>query len=143
VTVSLFLLSVNRILNLEDWVTVTLRNFVVSQGWYENRRPWQLLFLVVAAIGMAFVAFFVFRACQGQPARLILLTAGWGALLLLGLAATRACSLHHTDQILNLYVLGVHLGGVLELASIMLVALAAVASLRTPDRCLPPRGGPA
>lgn len=114
-------LGVNKQLDLQSWLTELGRDLALAQGWYEQRRWVQEIFVaglvVLGFAGIAIAAILLRRVIRRVA----------GALLGLGLLATfvavRATSFHHVDLWLGHGV--VRLNWALELSGIALVAWSA------------------
>jgi phosphate/sulfate permease len=124
----MLLLSLNKQLDLQSWLTQVGRDLAKAHGWYDERREVQrALVTAIACLGLA---------------SLVGLTIGlrrvihqiFGAVLGLGLLAAfvsiRAASFHHADQWLGSRM--VHLNWVLEYVGLALIALSAWRQPRTP-----------
>jgi hypothetical protein len=126
----MFLLCLNKQLDLQSLLTNIGRIVANQGGWYEQRRTIQFWFVV--AIGLASVAAFVFLAWKSRSifrGRTLLLL---GLSMLLLFVVMRAASFHHVGVFLEQRILGLKLNWILELGSIALVAVSAVqASRRT------------
>lgn len=121
-TVLLVFLGFNKQLDLQTLLTLTGRRIAIAQGWYENRRIVQLLF--VAIVGIAGVlSVLAMRLLVRKHADLRLPLAGFVVLLVF--VVVRAASFHHIDQFINFRMGGVRMNWVLELGAIALVAFGA------------------
>jgi hypothetical protein len=126
----LFGLGINKQLDLQTWFTLTGKNLALRQGWYEDRRAYQALFIAfVLLAGMAVMAGLV-RLTRGNFRQL--------RLALLGLAflgcfiVVRAASFHNVDQMLGFRIGGAKVNWILELGGTAAVALSALRNLRRP-----------
>jgi hypothetical protein len=124
----LVLLGINKQLDLQTWFTLFAKRLALEQGWYENRRFAQGVFILVmclvglAGLGIAF--WLTRRAFPGS--RLALL----GMLFLGCFVLIRAASFHHVDQLIAFRLAGLKMNWILELGSILIVAVAATRSVR-------------
>lgn len=115
------LLGVNKQLDLQTLFTEIGRDLSQAQGWYEQRRKYQALFIVTIGLigaGAACGAAFVLRRVAR---RIVLALSGLSALVVF--IVVRAASFHHVDILLRSGP--IRLNWVLELGGIGLVALAA------------------
>lgn len=119
----LVLLGINKQLDLQTWLTLTGKKIAQSQGWYENRRPVQVIFILVVAMVTAAVFFGMLRLVRHQS--------GWVRLALAGMAflggfiVIRAASFHHVDQMLRHDIGGFRLNWLLELGGIGMIGYGA------------------
>jgi len=119
VTILLFVLATNTVLQGDVWLTHTLRALAKAADWYEGRRHWQypatvvLVLLAVAATRWLDASL----AHPGNPQNQLVL----GLMLLLLLVSLRTVSAHGTDALLNLRWLGLSLGRACELIGLGLV----------------------
>jgi hypothetical protein len=117
------ILCINKQLDLQSLMTDIGRVLFRQQGWYEQRRGFQRLFVVTvlaASAGFGTWSVWRFRAFWKRHK----LLAG-GLLFLLTFIVVRAISFHHFDVLLSTRVLGVRMNWVFELTGIFLVSLAA------------------
>ncbi|WP_309667553.1 isopropylmalate isomerase [Tabrizicola sp.] len=122
--VLLVLLGINKQLDLQSFLTAVGRCDALAQGWYEDRRAIQRMFILVA-IGVG---------AAGLLATGLLLreTLARTGIALLGLGfvtifvVTRAASFHHMDALINTWIGGVRINWVLELFGPLLVIAAAL-----------------
>lgn len=121
-------LCLNKQLDLQTLFTDIGRYAANHQGWYEQRRGVQKLF-VLAVLGVA-LAGGGWLAWRGGPFWLghRLLTVG--LFFLLTFIVVRAISLHQFDVFNQSRVLGIRVNGMLELTGIFLVGLAAARAHR-------------
>jgi hypothetical protein len=126
----MFLLCLNKQLDLQSLLTNIGRIVANQGGWYERRRTIQFWFVV--AVGLASIAAFVFLAWKTRSVfrgRTFLLL---GLSMLLLFVVMRAASFHHVGVFLERRVLGLKLNWILELGSIALVAFSAGQAIRRP-----------
>lgn len=122
--VALVLLGINELLDLQTLLTETGRSLAREQGWYRERREFQLWFMAVLSVAAAIcaaIAVWWFRA--SRPAVLFAM-AGFG--LLGAFVLLRAASFHHTDQFLQRGLEAFDFGAVLETSGILVVAISAL-----------------
>lgn len=120
----LFLLAVNKQLDLQTLLTAVGRAEARTQGWYGYRRMIQKEFIyAIAASGMiaAGATAWLIRHTQAMV-RLAL----FGFVFLGGFILIRAASFHHVDALLKDSVLAMHWNWILELSGIGIVAVAAL-----------------
>ena len=121
-TVLLMFLGFNKQLDLQTLLTLTARRIAIAQGWYDNRRIVQVLFVVIVGIAGALSVWAMRRLVRKHvDLRLPLM----GFVVLLVFIVVRAASFHHIDQLINLRLAGVRMNWVLELSAIALVSAGA------------------
>ena len=117
-------LCANKAFDLQSLFTAIGKAVAHHQGWYEQRREFQIWILLAVLSGCAvFVGWFVWR-CQAFWVRHRLLSIG--AFFLLTFIVVRAVSFHSFDMFLDFRFLGVKMNWVLELGGIFLVGLSAI-----------------
>ncbi len=122
-TLTMGLLGINKQLDLQSWFTQTLRDMAFDQGWYENRRTYQMLFIV--CIGLLGV---LVTGGLAYTLRRVLSRAKWtvvGLALICCFVVIRAASFHHVDLLLGLQLGQLRLNALVELTGIATVALGA------------------
>lgn len=131
-TAGLVFLGINKQLDLQTWLTLTLRNAAIATGWYHDRRALQAVFVVLVAVtGMAGIV--GLKRLAGRATRPILVALA-GGVFLGCFILIRASSFHHVDQMLGMRLTGVKVNWLLELGSLACIAAAA---------WMEPRGGDA
>ncbi len=124
----LLLLGVNKQLDLQTAFTFFGRDLARAGGWYENRRAFQAVFVVLIALGGVAASGFLLWAFRSEWRRL------WPALagvaLLLAFIVVRAASFHHVDQLLAGGPAGVRLNWLFELGGIAAIAWPAWRAVR-------------
>lgn len=117
----LVLLGINKQLDLQTLFTQLARDLALAQGWYEDRRRYQVLFIaVVGVVGLLGTLGLAF-ALRKIASRIWLALLGIG--FLVSFVLIRAASFHHVDLFLRAGP--VRLNWVFELTGIVLIALAA------------------
>lgn len=128
-TVLLIFLGFNKQLDLQTLLTLTARRIAIAQGWYENRRVVQVVFVMIVGIGGALSVWGMRRLVRKHAdLRLPLM----GFVVLLVFIVARAASFHHIDQLINFRLAGVRMNWVLELSAIALVAAGAWSARKRP-----------
>lgn len=123
-TLYLALLTVNKPLDLQTFLTQTARCLARSEGWYADRRAFQedvTFFLLIGLAAAVLAGLGLLSEARRGEAPLIL-----GLVLLTGFLGLRILSLHSTDQALALPVLGLPLHRVIEMSSLVLINCAAL-----------------
>jgi hypothetical protein len=113
----------NKQLDLQSLLTSIARSLAKAQGWYDERRFYQVAFVaVVGSFGFsaAMCSLWCLRRSSGFV-RLALL----GLFFTLTFIVMRAASFHHVDMWLAASFLGMKWVWLVELAGISLVAIAA------------------
>jgi len=126
----LLLLGINKQLDFQTWFTLFGKHLAQEEGWYEERRIFQLLFIVSIAIGGA-VVFTLFcwltrTASRRHPLAVL------GGVFLGCFVIIRAASFHYVDQMLGLQFGVFRANWILELGGILCIAIAAARSWRAP-----------
>jgi len=122
-TVLLTLLGINKQLDLQTWFTLALKSVARAQGWYDERRVFQALFIVaIAALGVAGLAVLCVRVRASLRQTFMALV---GAAFLTCFVVIRAASFHHVDQMLGFSLGGFKLNWVLELGGIFCIGQSA------------------
>jgi hypothetical protein len=126
----LLFLCLNKQLDLQTYLTAFLRQMARRQGWYEQRRPVQVVFItIVAAIALGVGAYIVrFTIAANVSVR----TAMVGLVLLATYIVLRAASFHHLDWALGRMVNGVKVHNYVELTCILVVIVGAGLTILLP-----------
>jgi hypothetical protein len=134
---ALLLLGVNKQLDLQTWFTLTARKLARMEGWYEYRRPLQVVFIFLIACGGVFTvyAFWKLAGTSWRKHRLALS----GLIFLCVFVVIRAASFHHVDLFLKYDIGGMRMNWLFELGGISLVIAGALAALRVKGQASPGR----
>jgi hypothetical protein len=118
-TIFLLFLGINKQLDLQTWLTSTMRENAVAHGWYANRRIVQTAFIIFLGVGML-IAMLGLRMLLAKSWQLYKLT--WvGILLLCTFILMRAASFHHFDIFINTHFLGLRINVILEIGALILI----------------------
>lgn len=129
--IALFLFGLNKQLDLHQLITQVGRDWARAQGWYENRREVQSIFVKCLAGGAAATLLGMIWALRGMTLRYYIALLG---LMFLGFyVLIRAASFHHVDHFLGLGTEGFRLAWLVELGGIAITAAAAA----LPERATP------
>ncbi len=120
----LFLLAINKQLDLQTFFTEVMREHALSHGWYENRRSLQLGFLTCLAAGFVAVLLWL-RVALARSWRQFRL-AWLGIMLLCTFVLMRAASFHHFDQFIGTELLGLKWNVILEIGALLILMIAAL-----------------
>lgn len=116
------------LLHLDVLLLVTMRVVAGAQGWYQHRREWQYVLLVLlAGGGLAVLSWIRLRllARWSECAPVVL-----GVAFLAALAALKGVSFHYTDRFIHASFLGASLGRLAELAGIGVIMAGALRRLK-------------
>jgi hypothetical protein len=135
--VILLLLGINKQLDLQTALTEIGRILARRQGWYDNRRRVQAVFIAcVALFGLAtFRAVLLLARGELRSLRAVLA----GTLFLICFVTIRAASFHHIDMFLGTNLVGFRMNWIIELGGIAFI-IAGATSGNEADRM---RRGPA
>jgi hypothetical protein len=117
----LLLLAVNKQLDLQTFLTELARCHAETHDWYEQRRIIQRDFILAIAAGGLAVIYLLRRMLRGTLRRTGVALVGLG--FVTTFVVIRATSFHYTDVLVNTYVFGVRVSGVLEIVGPVLVLL--------------------
>lgn len=117
----LFLLAINKQLDLQTWFTEVMRDRAHTYGWYQYRRPMQIIFLLCMGIVMltTLVSLRLFLANSWRRYKVT-----WvGIVLLCMFILMRAASFHHFDLFIGHQILGLTVNVLLENGALLLIVL--------------------
>ncbi|MFT3812133.1 MAG: hypothetical protein QM740_02020 [Acidovorax sp.] len=113
-------LGINKQLDLQSALTEWERILAFEQGWYGNRRQYQVAFIAAVPVAGLTVLAAMLVLIWGSPAPT--LWACTGAAGLVVFVAIRAASFHHVDEILGWRLGGLPLNWILEMGSLVVIA---------------------
>jgi hypothetical protein len=120
----LTLIGVNSVVRFDLLAIFALRAVAHAQGWYEQRRVWQLIGLAAVAVAGVLALGELRVRLRDVWARCAGAVVGVG--LLTGIATLRAISHHVTDIAFGVHLLGISTGRLLEFAGLGLTATSAL-----------------
>ncbi|WP_340109759.1 isopropylmalate isomerase [Pikeienuella sp. HZG-20] len=123
-TALLLALAVNKQLDLQSALTAAGRCVAKAQGWYGERRPFQVrvIFSIIGASLLAAAALTWTMRRELADMWLALI----GLVFLLAFIAIRAAGFHHFDQFLGYEIGGVRMNWLMELGGVAMIALNAL-----------------
>lgn len=130
--VALAVLGLNKQLDLQTLFTEIARELARADGWYDQRRQIQQIFVVVigsAALVMSIGAY-VWLKGRSRAIRV----AFTGFFLLATFVFVRAASFHHVDRFLKSAVLGARFNWLFELGGLAVMSFAAMQAVRREPR---------
>ena len=119
-TLLMLALGLNKQLDLQSWFGQTGRDLALEQGWYEQRRVVQAVFIALLAAGA--VAVVVWARRQWHTLWHEYRAAFVGVCMLLFFIVVRAASFHHIDMILRSDLGATSLHRALEIVGVLVVA---------------------
>ena len=122
----LVLLGINKQLDLQSFLTATGKCAAQAQGWYDNRRTVQIIFLTGLGIAGSMLAFFGFSMLRGNFRKNSLVLAGMA--LLLTFVMARAALFHQVDVLINWRILGLKINWILEIGALAMIIIGALRS---------------
>ncbi len=124
VGVLMVLLCINKQLDLQSLLTDLGRAFSKQQGWYDQRRGFQKVFVIAVLLcAGVLVGWSVWRCRAFWKTHPML---ACGLTVLLTFIVVRAISFHHVDVLLRSEVMGIRINCILELGGIGLIGVAAL-----------------
>ena len=130
-------LGINELLDLQKLITLVGKEWAMSGGWYEERRTYQLEFIVALAAGAVLAGLAV--VWLTRAAHRAVQTALLGLIFIGVFVLLRAASFHHVDALLGMGPEAFNWGSFQEMAGILIVGLAALAYSRGRPRSRPRR----
>ncbi len=126
----LVLLAINKQLDLQTDLTAFFRQVAKDEGWYDQRRAMQVIFILGGGLLALGVGAYLLRLAMhaGPGVRLAMV----GLVLLGAYILMRAASFHHIDVALRHTVSGIRLHNFVELGCIFVVIAGAVGALLQP-----------
>lgn len=118
----LFLLGINKQLDIQSAFTEIGRMIAASEGWYGERRAVQFYFIVGIAALWA-VALPIAGFCPRKLSHQTWLALA-GSMLVVGYVVIRAGPFYHFDQFIGSHLWGLKCNWVLEMTGIVIVLLA-------------------
>ena len=119
----LVLLGINELLDLQTLLTLVGREHARANGWYEDRRSVQYIFVLALGVVAVLAGVAMLRLIGRTHASVRLALAG---LLFIGLfVLLRAASFHHLNEILGRGAPEFNWGTIQEMAGILIVTVAA------------------
>ena len=112
----LVVLGVNALYRVDILLTGLARAVARTEGWYGGRRDWQFLLLILLGVASLVILIWLRIRLQQVWSECMPAVAGLG--LLCTLALLRLVSYHTTDAVINLRLVGVTAGRLLELAGL-------------------------
>ena len=129
ITLIIFLLGVNKQLDLQSLLTAIGKFYAHQGGWYEHRRNIQV-FGIISILTLALVGFSIFALKM----RTILKT-NWlamvGLVFLLAFVMIRATSFHQMDILISATIFGIRMNWILELSGLIAIGLSASNIMRS------------
>lgn len=136
VTMLMCFLCLNKQLDLQSLATDIGRVLSKEQGWYKQRRSFQLWFVLgLGALSFLATVAMVIRYRTFWKTHYLLAS---GIVFLVTFVAIRAVSFHHVDVLLKTRVGGMKINWFLELTGIFLIWLAAMWDYRYPQKAPKP-----
>ncbi|QCO55381.1 isopropylmalate isomerase [Pseudorhodobacter turbinis] len=118
--VILFALTVNKQLDLQSALTAIGRCVAKAQGWYAERRPFQIKFIIFIVLTSFLIAAFLIWTMRRELAHIWL--ALLGLVFLLAFVAIRAAGFHHIDRLIGYQINNIRMNWVMELGGIAMIA---------------------
>jgi hypothetical protein len=130
--VLLALLAINELMDLQNHLTSAARAYARADGWYEERRRVQYVFVMALGVAAMFAGIAMLWLTRRADAAVRLALAG---LIFIGLfVLLRAASFHHVSEILSRGAPMFNWGSVQEMVGILIVAAAAAVYTRKRER---------
>ncbi len=122
--VLLFALGINKQLDLQSSLTAVGRCWAQAQGWYAERRTFQLRFIISIIVASFLLGLLIFWSMRRDLRRTWL--ALTGIALLLVFIAIRAVGFHHFDQFIGYEIGNIRVNWVFEIGGTTMIGVNAL-----------------
>jgi hypothetical protein len=125
--VFMLLMGINKQLDLQSWFTAVGKQLAQTQGWYSQRRTFQMWFTASIAIsGLILLMWlgWIFRRLWRQHGLAL-----FGIVFLVTFIIIRAASFHHVEEFLDWQPAGFRMNWVLEIGVIACIGTSALISI--------------
>jgi len=130
--VLLAFLAINKQLDLQSALTASGRCVAQIQGWYQDRRQVQALFIFILLLAITgALVVLIIRSWRRLPRIGVALV---GLVFLAGFVAIRAVGFHHMDSLIGFAPGGIRMNWIFELGGIGIIALNMAIILFWPNR---------
>lgn len=123
-TALLFALAINKQLDLQSGLTAIGRCLAQAQGWYSERRSFQLRFIIFLILTSLLVALLLFWVMRRELRNIWLALAGIS--LLLAFIAIRAVGFHHFDSLISYEIGSIRVNWAFEIGGIAMIGVNAL-----------------
>lgn len=124
ITLALVLLAVNKQLDLQSAMTAIGRCMAKVQGWYEDRRIVQVVFIYALSAFSLLLTLTLAWNLRDEFKRNWL--AFFGFAFLVTFVVVRAAGFHHFDRFIGFELYGVRMNWLMELTGIIMISINAV-----------------
>lgn len=132
----LIFLGFNKQLDLQTVFTYLVRQLSIQQGWYEERRYYQLIFIIGLAVSMLGLIY-ALRIFLARCWHLYKIT--WvGIILLCFFVLVRASSFHYFDSLIGEQLLGLKINVMMEIGALIIIMFGIYVHKKTPKVKLKP-----
>lgn len=118
-TLAMLVLGINKQLDLQTLITIYGKRMAISQGWYNDRRIVQAIFIVAVIIlfggGLALFAYALRRTWRRHAVTLA------GLAMLSAFIVIRAASFHHVDVMLGVHLAGLKINIIIENMALFII----------------------
>ncbi len=120
----LIVLGFDRLLDLQAALAESVRLMAHDQGWYGDRRPFQLRLIELMVLADALFGLLLVYLARQNLGRMIVAIVG--VVELVGFVLIRGVSYHYIDSFLRLNVAGVRSNTLFELGGLVLIGVGAI-----------------
>ena len=128
IALAMLLMGINKQLDLQTLLTEVGKILSKRQGWYEQRRIVQIIFIAGVGCGGLFSLMLVWQSCKN------LWKENWltivGLIFLVCFVVMRATSFHHMDLFLGSYISGFKINWFFELGGISFILASAIKTIK-------------
>jgi hypothetical protein len=131
IAIVLLLLGISKQMDLQSLIIEVGRELAKQQGWYNQRRTFQVVFITVVCfsgyLSILIASRFVIDVWREHRLTIT------GAIFLVGFIVIRAASFHDMDRFLGIDLFGLKMNWVLELGGIFCIGISATSKLKDPS----------
>lgn len=128
IVVMMLFLGINKQLDLQSLLTAAGRYYAKKEGWYQDRRRFQIAFIATIIVTSIFTLLILIRYMKETLKENSL--AILGLVFLLAFIIVRAASFHHIDKLLMAYIINLRVNSILEITGIFLIGYSALSLLK-------------
>lgn len=129
IAVTLLFLGINKQLDLQTWLTLKGKQIALVEGFYDERRTIQGIFILsIVFLGILYLVFLFWLVSNSTT------NTRWGLIglgMLICFVIIRAASFHHIDYFIGISFSNIRVNNILELGGIGTIALFALKNIKS------------